>query len=57
MCFQTVLHVFGYVTGLNFNLQGSTLDIIEAYDVVNTVKNDAVSAARNNDVEKIFQVI
>ena len=54
MCFQTILHMFGYVTGLSGKLQGPTLEIIEAYEMVDTVKN-AVSAAKNNDAEMKFQ--
>ncbi|KAG1714588.1 repressor of the inhibitor of the protein kinase [Nymphon striatum] len=54
MCFQTISFMFGYVTGLSNKLQGSTLVIIEAYEMVNIVKN-AVSAARNKDAEMIFQ--
>ena len=44
MCFQTVLHMFGYVTGLCSKLQGSSLDIVEAYDMVTNVR-EAVSDA------------
>lgn len=54
MCFQTVLHMFGYVTGLCSKLQGSSLDIVEAYDMVTNVR-EAVSDARGEDSTIVYE--
>lgn len=44
------------MTGLSSKLQGSSLDTIEAYEMMNIVK-DVVSSARTDDVtyEKIYK--
>jgi len=50
LCFQCVLHIFGYVKGLSVKLQGSELDIIHGYEMINRVKSvlkDARSSMRN----------
>lgn len=55
VCFQTVLHFFGYVSGLSRKLQGSELDIIQGYNLVQNVK-ETVYAARSdhNDFENVY---
>ena len=37
--FQTVLHFFAYSKGLSTKLQGSSLDVVEAFDMVNHMKS------------------
>jgi len=54
VCFQTVLHMFGYVTGITRKLQGTTMDIIKAFDLVNDVKS-SVKEARENDYDEVYK--
>jgi len=37
-CFQTVLYLFGHVKALGSKLQGSTLDVVTAYEMVEHVR-------------------
>ncbi|WAR18852.1 hypothetical protein MAR_000690 [Mya arenaria] len=55
MCFTTVHHYFGYFSGLSKKLQGSSIDIIQAYDLVENVK-ELVDQARNDEsiYDKVF---
>ena len=55
VCFQSVLHFYGYFSGLSQKLQGSSLDVLQGYKMVELVK-DTLSSARSNDAEynKIF---
>ncbi|XP_052809413.1 52 kDa repressor of the inhibitor of the protein kinase-like [Mya arenaria] len=53
VCFQTVLHTFGYVIGISSKLQGTSLDIIQAYEMVTHVKT-SVSEARNTDYKDVY---
>ncbi|XP_052804678.1 52 kDa repressor of the inhibitor of the protein kinase-like [Mya arenaria] len=53
VCFQTVLHMFGYVIGISSKLQGTSLDIIQAYEMVTHVKT-SVSEARNADYKDVY---
>ncbi|CAG2200917.1 unnamed protein product [Mytilus edulis] len=48
--FQTVHNFFGYVTGLSRKLQGSTLDIVEGYKMIDTVKT-LVKSTRDDETE------
>ncbi|XP_063435948.1 52 kDa repressor of the inhibitor of the protein kinase-like [Mytilus trossulus] len=48
--FQTVHNFFGYVTGLSRKLQGSTLDIVEGYKMIDTVKA-LVKSTRDDETE------
>ena len=54
MCFQTVLHMIGYVPGLCSKLQDCSLDIVEAYDMVTNVR-EAVSGARGEDSTVVYE--
>ncbi|WAQ94737.1 LOW QUALITY PROTEIN: P52K-like protein [Mya arenaria] len=55
MCFTTVHYYFGYFSGLSKKLQGSSTDIIQAYDLVENVK-ELVDQARNDEsiYDKVF---
>ncbi|CAC5396466.1 unnamed protein product [Mytilus coruscus] len=48
--FQTVHNFFGYVSGLSRKLQGSTLDIVEGYKMIDTVKS-LVKSTREDEKE------
>ena len=52
--FQTVLHFFGYMLGLSKKLQGTDMDVIQAYDMVglvkDTVKSDRADEAAFNTI-------
>ena len=48
--FQTVNHLFGYVHGLSRKLQGTAMDVMQAYHLVNSVK-DTIAASRNSESE------
>ena len=54
--FTVVHHFFGYFSGLSKKLQGSTIDIEQAYGLVDTVK-EAVCGARNDEsiFERVFE--
>lgn len=52
--FQTVLHIFGYMKGLSKKLQGTEMDVIQAYDIVELVK-ETVKFTRSN--EKDYDII
>jgi len=39
VCFQVILHMFGYIKGLSMKLQGSSLDIIQGYEMISQVKS------------------
>lgn len=47
-CFQSVLHFYGYFSGLSKKLQGSSLDVLQGYKMVELVK-DTLLSARSND--------
>ena len=49
-CFQTSIHFFGNTKGLCVKLQGSTLDIVQAYTMINNVKS-VLTSARSDDEE------
>ena len=55
VCFQSVLHFYGYFSGLSQKLQGSSLDVLQGHKMVELVK-DTLSSARSSDAEynKIF---
>ena len=46
--FYTAKHLFGFRVGLSRSLQGSTLDVIEAYRHINVVKDQLA------DIRKVF---
>ncbi|CAC5365485.1 unnamed protein product [Mytilus coruscus] len=48
--FQAVHNFFGYVSGLSRKLQGSTLDIVEGYKMIDTVKS-LVKSTRDDEKE------
>src|SRR5688572_10260807 len=48
--FHIVRHFFGYVKGLSAKLQGSTLDVIQGYEMVTSVRA-ALNNARQDDSE------
>ncbi len=48
--FQIALHMFGYFKGLTTKLQGSTLDIIQGYEMVDNVKS-LMSTIRTEESE------
>lgn len=48
VCFQSVLHFYGYFSGLSKKLQGSSLDGLQGYKMVELVK-DTLLSARSND--------
>ncbi len=50
VCFQVVYHFFGYIRGFSIKLQGSTLDILQGYNMAENVKM-VLSDARKNDTE------
>ena len=50
VCFQVVYHFFGYIRGLSIKPQGSTLDILQGYNMAENVKM-VLSDARKNDTE------
>jgi len=50
VCFQVFIHIFGYVKGLSVKLQGSELDVIHGYKMINHVKS-ALKDARSSDEE------
>ena len=50
VCIQTAIHFFGYTKGLCVKLQGSTLDIVQAYTMINNVKS-VLTSARSDDKE------
>jgi hypothetical protein len=54
--FHIVRHFFGYVKGLSAKLQGSTLDVIQGYEMVTSVRA-ALNNARQDDSEweHVFQ--
>ena len=52
--FQTVLYFFGYTKGLSKKLQGSSIDIVDGYGMVDTVKT-VLSNARQDD--SVFYVV
>ena len=45
--FYTAKHLFGFTVGLSRSLQGSTLDVIEAYKHVNVVKEQLKGMRKN----------
>ena len=49
-CFQTVLHFFGYIRGLSSKLQGSTLDIVQGFEMVTHVQT-LLTSFRTDDIE------
>jgi hypothetical protein len=50
VCFQTVRNYFGYFSGISTKLQGSALDIIKAYDMIENVKS-TIHDLRNDEAE------
>ena len=46
--FYTAKHLFGFTVGLSLSLQGSTLDVIEAYKHVNVVKEQLKGMCKNS---------
>ncbi|XP_062595498.1 uncharacterized protein LOC134256845 [Saccostrea cucullata] len=48
--FQTVLRLFGYLMGLSKKLQGTDIDVIQAYDMVELVK-ETVKLARTSEAD------
>ena len=55
VCFQSVLHLYGYFSRLVQKLQCSSLDILQGYKMIELVK-DTLSSARSNDAQynKVF---
>lgn len=55
VCFQSVLHLYGYFSRLVQKLQYRSLDVLQGYKMVELVK-DTLSSARSNDAEynKVF---
>ena len=49
-CFQTVNHFFGYTKGLSCKLQGSTLDVIQGYEMIKIIRS-VLANARSDEVE------
>ena len=49
-CLQTVLHFFGYTKGLSTKLQGSALDVVEGYEMVELLKT-VLSNSRHDEAE------
>ena len=49
-CFQTVNHFFGYTKGLSCKLQGSTLDVIQGYEMKKIIRS-VLANARSDEVE------
>ena len=56
VAFQVVRHFFRYIKGLSTKLQGSTLDVIQGYDMVTNV-TEVLNSARVDDKEwaEVFQ--
>ena len=56
VCFQSVLHLYGYFSRLVQKLQCSSLDVLKGYKMVELVK-DTLSSARSNDAQynKVFE--
>ena len=49
-CLQAVLHFFGYTKGLSTKLQGSALDVVEGYGMVELLKT-VLSNSRRDEAE------
>ena len=49
-CLQTILHFFGYTKGLKTKLQGSALDVVEGYGMVELLKT-VLSNSRRDEAE------
>ena len=49
-CLQTVWHFFGYTKGLSTKLQGSALDVVEEYGMVELLKT-VLSNSRDDEAE------
>ena len=56
VAFQVVRHFFGYIKGLSTKLQGSTLDVIQGYEMVSSVI-EVLKSARvcENEWAGVFQ--
>ena len=50
--FYTAKHLFGFRVGLSRSLQGSTLDVIEAYRHINVVKDQLADIRK--DAKTVF---
>ncbi|XP_071177886.1 52 kDa repressor of the inhibitor of the protein kinase-like [Mytilus edulis] len=50
VCFQTAMYYYGYLNGLSRKLQGTALDLLQGYSMVDNIKNVLISA-RGNDAE------
>ena len=50
--FYTAKHLFGFTVGLSHSLQGSTLDVIEAYRHINVVKDQLADICK--DAKTVF---
>ena len=55
VCFQVVLHIFGYIKGLSIKLQGSELDILHGYEMINQVKSVLKDARSDEEWEHVFE--
>ena len=56
--FQIVLNIFGYIKGLSTLLQGSSLDIIKAYQMVDQVRSMiAILRTDESEYEDVFHKI
>ena len=49
-CFQTVNNFFGYTKGLSCKLQGSTLDVIQGYEMIKLIAS-VLANARSDEAE------
>ena len=52
--FYTAKHLFGFRVGLSRSLQGSTLDVIEAYRHINVVKDQLADIRVRKDAKTVF---
>ena len=52
-CFQTVLHRFGFIKGISSKLQGTGMDIIQAFQIVQTVRT-VLSNVRDQEFDEIY---
>ncbi|XP_071123548.1 52 kDa repressor of the inhibitor of the protein kinase-like [Mytilus edulis] len=50
VCFQTAMYYYGYLNGLSRKLQGTALDLLQGYSMVDNIKSVLISA-RGNDAE------
>ena len=50
VAFHTVLHFFGYTVGIITKLQGTTQDVIQAYELVGNVKAIIAKATEDDEV-------